>query len=146
MIQAGKIRVWEMITHRLGLAETGLGFQLVARAQDSLKVIIEPKRWLAPVCNSRDTIPIRPTTNQTLSPRNTSHIFRTWMCYRIPGGPLNLDCRKLAIVWSRGPCLDRLISSKKKYKQIPVNNNCVKCQSYHRNCIYESGPGIILNP
>jgi len=44
LIRAGKIRVKEMITHRLGLAETGLGFQLVARAQDSLKVIIEPKR------------------------------------------------------------------------------------------------------
>jgi L-iditol 2-dehydrogenase len=44
MIQAGKIHVREMITHRLGLAETGLGFQLVARAQDSLKVIIEPQR------------------------------------------------------------------------------------------------------
>jgi hypothetical protein len=29
---------------RLGLAETDLGFQLVARAQDSLKVIIEPQR------------------------------------------------------------------------------------------------------
>ena len=28
----------------LGLVETGLGFQLVARAQDSLKVIIEPQR------------------------------------------------------------------------------------------------------
>jgi L-iditol 2-dehydrogenase len=44
LIQAGKIRVREMINHRLGLAETGLGFQLVARAQDSLKVIIEPQR------------------------------------------------------------------------------------------------------
>ena len=44
LIQAGKIRVREMITHRLGLAETGLGFQIVARAQDSLKVIIEPQR------------------------------------------------------------------------------------------------------
>jgi len=44
LIQAGKMRVREMITHRLGLAETGLGFQLVARAQDSLKVIIEPQR------------------------------------------------------------------------------------------------------
>jgi L-iditol 2-dehydrogenase len=44
LIQAGKIRVREMITHRLGLAETVLGFQLVARAQDSLKVIIEPQR------------------------------------------------------------------------------------------------------
>jgi L-iditol 2-dehydrogenase len=44
LIQTGKIRVGEMVTHRLGLAETGLGFQLVARAQDSLKVIIEPQR------------------------------------------------------------------------------------------------------
>jgi L-iditol 2-dehydrogenase len=44
LIQSGKIRVREMITHRLGLAETGLAFQLVARAQDSLKVIIEPQR------------------------------------------------------------------------------------------------------
>jgi L-iditol 2-dehydrogenase len=44
LIQAGKMRVRDMITHRLGLAETGLGFQLVARAQDSLKVIIEPQR------------------------------------------------------------------------------------------------------
>jgi L-iditol 2-dehydrogenase len=44
LIRAGEIRVWEMITHRLGLAETGLGFQLVARAQDSIKVIIEPQR------------------------------------------------------------------------------------------------------
>jgi len=44
LIQAGKVRMKEMITHRLGLAETGLGFQLVAQAQDSLKVIIEPQR------------------------------------------------------------------------------------------------------
>jgi L-iditol 2-dehydrogenase len=34
----------EMITHRLSLAETGLGFHLVADAQDSIKVIIEPQR------------------------------------------------------------------------------------------------------
>ena len=33
-----------MITHRLGLAETGKGFQLVADAKDSIKVIIEPQR------------------------------------------------------------------------------------------------------
>ena len=44
LIQAGRIHVRDMITHRLGLAETGLGFQLVARARDSLKVIIEPQR------------------------------------------------------------------------------------------------------
>ena len=44
LIRAGKIRVREMITRRLGLGEAGTGFQLVARAQDSLKVIIEPQR------------------------------------------------------------------------------------------------------
>jgi L-iditol 2-dehydrogenase len=44
LIGTGKIRVREMITHRLGLAETGLGFQLVAQARDSLKVIIEPQK------------------------------------------------------------------------------------------------------
>ena len=44
LIRARKVRVREMITHRLSLAQTGLGFQLVARAQDSLKVIIEPQR------------------------------------------------------------------------------------------------------
>ena len=43
LIRAGRIHVRDMISHRLGLAETGLGFQLVARAQDSLKVIIEPQ-------------------------------------------------------------------------------------------------------
>jgi L-iditol 2-dehydrogenase len=44
LIQTGKIHVRDMITHRLGLVETGLGFQLVAQAHDSLKVIIEPQR------------------------------------------------------------------------------------------------------
>jgi L-iditol 2-dehydrogenase len=44
LIQARRVPVSEMITHRLGLEETGLGFQLVAEAQDSLKVIIEPQR------------------------------------------------------------------------------------------------------
>jgi L-iditol 2-dehydrogenase len=33
-----------MITHRLGLADTGLGFKLVAGGKDSLKVIVEPQR------------------------------------------------------------------------------------------------------
>lgn len=44
MIRSGKLRVAEMITHRLSLAETGLGFQLVAKAENSIKVIIEPQR------------------------------------------------------------------------------------------------------
>jgi L-iditol 2-dehydrogenase len=44
LIRAGTVPVHQMITHRLGLAETGLGFQLVAEAKDSIKVIIEPQR------------------------------------------------------------------------------------------------------
>ena len=44
LIESGEINVRDMISHRLGLAETGTGFQLVAHAQDSLKVIIEPQR------------------------------------------------------------------------------------------------------
>ncbi len=44
LIRAGTVPVRQMITHRLSLAETGFGFQLVANAQDSIKVIIEPQR------------------------------------------------------------------------------------------------------
>jgi L-iditol 2-dehydrogenase len=44
LIEARRLPVGEMITHRLGLAETGLGFRLVAGAGESLKVIIEPQR------------------------------------------------------------------------------------------------------
>ncbi|MFC2013185.1 zinc-dependent dehydrogenase [Chloroflexota bacterium] len=44
LIRAGAIPVRQMITHRLGLMETGLGFQLVAEAKNSIKVIIEPQR------------------------------------------------------------------------------------------------------
>ncbi len=44
LIQAGTIPVQQMITHRLSLAETGLGFQLVAETKNSIKVIIEPQR------------------------------------------------------------------------------------------------------
>jgi L-iditol 2-dehydrogenase len=44
LIRSLRVRVGEMVTHRLGLAETGVGFQLVAEAQDSIKVIIEPQR------------------------------------------------------------------------------------------------------
>jgi len=43
-IRTRGVRVREMITHRLGLAQAGLGFQLVAGARDSIKVIIDPER------------------------------------------------------------------------------------------------------
>lgn len=39
-----KIRVCDMITHRLKLDETGLGFKLVAEAKESMKIIIQPQR------------------------------------------------------------------------------------------------------
>ena len=44
LIRARRIPVHEMITHRLGLEETGVGFQLVAEGGESIKVIIEPQR------------------------------------------------------------------------------------------------------
>jgi len=43
LLAAGRLPVSQMITHRLPLAETQKGFQLVAGAGDSLKVIIEPQ-------------------------------------------------------------------------------------------------------
>jgi len=43
LIRAGSVQVVQMITHRLGLAETGRGFQLVSQGRDSMKVIIEPQ-------------------------------------------------------------------------------------------------------
>ena len=44
LIAAGTMPLKEMITHRLPLAETGEGFQLVAAAEDSIKVIVEPQK------------------------------------------------------------------------------------------------------
>jgi L-iditol 2-dehydrogenase len=44
LIKTQRLPLREMITHRLPLAETGYGFQLVAEAKDSIKVIIEPHR------------------------------------------------------------------------------------------------------
>ena len=42
MIGSRRVQVDEMISHRLGLEEAGLGFQLTAEAKSSLKVIIQP--------------------------------------------------------------------------------------------------------
>ena len=44
LIAAGRVQVGEMISHRLPLAETGLGFRLTAGAAESLKVVIQPQR------------------------------------------------------------------------------------------------------
>lgn len=42
LIRDHKVRVADMVTHRLPLAEAGLGFQLTASGEDSIKVIIDP--------------------------------------------------------------------------------------------------------
>lgn len=44
LIGGNEVNVHDLITHRLGLGEAGLGFKLVAEAKESLKVIIEPQR------------------------------------------------------------------------------------------------------
>jgi L-iditol 2-dehydrogenase len=44
LIRAGSLNVRDMITHRLGLADTGKGFKLVADAKESMKVVIEPQK------------------------------------------------------------------------------------------------------
>jgi len=44
LIRAGRVPVEDMITHRLPLAETQKGFELVAAGGDSMKVIIEPQK------------------------------------------------------------------------------------------------------
>lgn len=44
LLRTGKVVVRDMITHRFGLADTGKGFELVAKAQESIKVMIEPQR------------------------------------------------------------------------------------------------------
>ena len=44
LIRAGRVKVRDLITHRLGIAETALGFKLVADTKESIKVIIEPQK------------------------------------------------------------------------------------------------------
>jgi L-iditol 2-dehydrogenase len=44
LLRSKKVVVSDMITHRFGLADAGKGFDLVARAGESIKVIIEPQR------------------------------------------------------------------------------------------------------
>jgi L-iditol 2-dehydrogenase len=44
LLRGSGLNVHDMITHRLGLGEAGLGFKLVAKAEDSIKVIVEPYR------------------------------------------------------------------------------------------------------
>ena len=44
LITSGRVQVGDMISHRLPLEETALGFKLTAGASDSLKVVIQPQR------------------------------------------------------------------------------------------------------
>jgi L-iditol 2-dehydrogenase len=43
LIRGARVRVGEMITHRLGLENVGRGFQLVVSGKDAIKVILQPK-------------------------------------------------------------------------------------------------------
>lgn len=42
LLRSGKVRVDDLVTHRLPLERAGEGFRLVASAQDSIKVILRP--------------------------------------------------------------------------------------------------------
>lgn len=44
LIANKRVNLKDMITHRLGLADAGKGFKLVAEAKESIKVVIEPQR------------------------------------------------------------------------------------------------------
>jgi len=44
LISRKRVNVHDMITHRFGLKDTQKGFELVARAEDSIKVIIESQK------------------------------------------------------------------------------------------------------
>lgn len=44
LLRTGQVRVGDMITHKFGLADAAKGFELVAAAGESIKVIIEPQR------------------------------------------------------------------------------------------------------
>ena len=44
LIKSKKVKVTDMITHRLPLEETPKGFKLAAQAQKSIKIIIEPNK------------------------------------------------------------------------------------------------------
>ena len=44
LIRTGRVNIGDMVTHRLPLAETGKGFQIVEDLRDSIKVIIEPQK------------------------------------------------------------------------------------------------------
>lgn len=46
LIRQKRINLLDMITHRLGMDEASKGFQLVAKARDSIKVIIEPHKTM----------------------------------------------------------------------------------------------------
>ncbi len=44
LLRCKRLTVTDLITHRLPLAETGLGFDLTAKAGNSMKIIIEPQK------------------------------------------------------------------------------------------------------
>ena len=69
LIHAKRVNVKDMITHRFGLAEIVKGFQHVAEAKESIKVIIEPQSKNSPPLSALTTIreynKIQPFYNKT---------------------------------------------------------------------------------
>jgi L-iditol 2-dehydrogenase len=47
LLRNKRVTVTDMITHRLRLDETGIGFKLMEKADESLKIIIEPHRTVS---------------------------------------------------------------------------------------------------
>ncbi|OIN96581.1 alcohol dehydrogenase [Candidatus Desantisbacteria bacterium CG1_02_38_46] len=50
LLATHRVEVEDMVTHRLPLEETGKGFQLVASAGESIKIIIEPHGYGGKLC------------------------------------------------------------------------------------------------
>ena len=44
LIKSKKVKVTDMITHKLPLSDAEKGFNIVSKAQDSIKVIIYPQK------------------------------------------------------------------------------------------------------
>ena len=44
LLSSKRVKIEDMITHKLPMKETPIGFKLVADAKDSMKVIIEPQK------------------------------------------------------------------------------------------------------
>ena len=83
-----------------------------------------------------DTISIGFGINQILFNRNaTADSLRDYSVKMLPQNDKRRS-HETAYCVVYGTCSDRLVKHKNECKQVPVNNGCVKSQSYHRDSIY----------